>query len=269
MLSGKKKAPGPRWGDRGLRIYFILFSCYLFSPLAVLVLYAFNSTEYLTWPIKGVTLRWFGEAFGDSRLLLSLKNSILIASATTVFSTLIGGGLAYGLARFRFRGKTALEALNLLAVITYGVVSAVSVLLWFRSLGIPGGIWPTVLGHTTFIMPFSVMVIRDRLLNFDLQLEEAAMNLGATRARTFRDITLPLTMPAFLSAGLFCFTISLGEFLLSFFLIGNELTLPVYLYSLMRFSFTPAVNAAAVLVISFPAAAVVAAALFLKPKMGV
>jgi spermidine/putrescine transport system permease protein len=255
------------WGDRAFRVYYLLFFCYIFLPLAVLVLYAFNTSEYLTWPLQGMTLNWFHKAFDDSKLISALRNSVIIGLATTFFSTFIGGGLAYGLVRYRFRGKTLLEALNILAIITYGVVSAVSVLLWFRFLGIPGGIWPTILGHTTFIMPFAVMVIRDRLLNFDLEMEEAAMDLGATQLRTFWDITLPLIIPSVLAAALFCFTISLGEFLLAFFLIGNELTLPVYIYSLMRFTFTPAINAAAVLIISFPALAVIVVAIFFRHEV--
>jgi spermidine/putrescine transport system permease protein len=255
------------WRERAFRIYYILFLCYIFLPLAVLVLYAFNASEYLTWPLKGLTFHWFQKAFDDSKLILALKNSVIIGLVTTFFSTLIGGGLAYGLVRFRFRGKTLLEALNILVIITYGVVSAVSVLLWFRFPGIPGGIWLTILGHTTFIMPFAVMVIRDRLLNFDLEMEEAAMDLGATRLRTFRDVTLPLIIPSVIAAALFCFTISLGEFLLAFFLIGHELTLPVYIYSLMRFTFTPAVNAAAVLIISFPTLAVIVATVFFRHEV--
>ena len=255
------------WGDRIFRWYVGLYLVYLLLPLVILVLYAFNSSEYLTWPMKGFTLRWFAEAFADSRLLVATRNSVVIGLATTFFSTLFGMLLAYGLVRYRFRGQTLLETLNILAIITYGVVSAVSVLLWFRTLGIAGGIWPTIIGHTTFIMPFAVLVIRDRLLNFDRQVEEAAMDLGATPLRTFWDVTLPLIMPAMLAAGLFCFTISLGEFLLAFFLIGNELTLPVYLYGLMRFTFTPAVNAAAAMIISFPVLAVIIAALFFRREV--
>jgi spermidine/putrescine transport system permease protein len=261
---------GPRassWGERCLRIYVILFLCYILLPLAVLVLYSFHTSEYLTWPVTELTLHWFTKAFNDSKLIHALWNSIIIALATMFFSVLIGGGLAYGLVRYKFKGKAVLESLNILAIITYGIVSAVSVLLWFRFLRIPGGVWPTILGHTTFIMPFAVMVIRDRMLNFDIELEDAAMDLGAGRWRTLRDITVPLLMPAILAAGLFCFTISLGEFLLAFFLIGHELTLPVYLYSLMRFTFTPAVNAAAVLIITFPTIAVIVIAIFFKREV--
>jgi spermidine/putrescine transport system permease protein len=254
-------------GEKFLRVYVIIFLCYILLPLAVLILYAFNTSEYLTWPIRKFTLHWFREAFTDSRLLLALRNSVLIATATMFFSVLIGGGLSYGLVRYKFKGRAVLESLNILAIITYGIVSAVSVLLWFRFLGIPGGIWPTIIGHTTFIMPFAVLVIRDRLMNFDIQIEDAAMDLGAKRWRILKDITVPLLLPAILAAGLFCFTISLGEFLLAFFLIGNKITLPVYLYSLMRFTFTPAVNAAAVLIISFPTLAVIVVAIFFRREV--
>lgn len=247
-----------------MRLYVGLYLGYLLLPLGILVLYAFNDSEYLIWPPAGFTLKWFAAAFTDSRLLAATRNSVFIGLVSSALSTLVGTLLAYGLVRFRFRGRTALETINLLAIITYGVVSAVSVLLWFRTLGIAGGIWPTIIGHTAFIMPFAVMVVRDRLLNFDRRLEEAAMDLGANPLRTFRDVTLPLILPGVLAAALFCFTISMGEFLLAFFLIGNELTLPVYLYGLMRFTFTPAVNAAAAVIISVPVLAVVAAAVFFR-----
>jgi len=255
------------WGDSFFRLYLLLYLAYVLAPLIVIVLYAFNTSKYITWPIEGWTLKWFSDAFNDSRLIESLKNSVLIASATMVLSVVAATGFAYGMVRYKFRGKAVLETLNVLAIITYGIVCAVAVLLWFRTLGIPGGIGPTIIVHTTYIFPFAVMVIRDRLLNFDLELEEAAMDLGASRFRTLRDITLPLISPAILAAGLFCFTISLGEFLLAFFMIGNELTLPIYLYGKMRFTFTPAVNAAATMIIAFPVVVVILAATFFRREV--
>jgi spermidine/putrescine transport system permease protein len=196
----------------------VAYLIYVLFPLAVLVLYAFHSTEYQIWPMEGLTLQWFRELLDDSKLLLALKNSVLIGLATMFFSTLIGGGFAYGLVRYTFRGKAFLETLNILCIITYGVVSAVSVLLWFRMLGIHGGIWPTIVGHTTFIMPFAVMVIRDRLLNFDREIEEAAMDLGQPPS-TFWDVTL-LIMPSSWQQS-FCFTIS-GRVPSGFLSIGNR-----------------------------------------------
>ena len=255
------------WDERLLRLYVIIYLIYIILPLAILVLYAFNTSKYLIWPLKGLTLHWFYDAFSDDLLLEAIKNSVLIASVTTLFSTVIGTMLAYGLVRYTFRGKYLLEILNILAIITYGIVCAVSVLLWFRTLGISGGIWPTIVGHTTFIMPFAVLVVRDRLLNFDLELEEASMDMGANRLRTFFKVTLPLIVPAMLASALFCFTISLGEFLLAFFLIGHEMTLPVYIFGKMRFSFTPAVNAAAAMIVAFPTLAVALAAIFFRKEV--
>jgi spermidine/putrescine transport system permease protein len=261
------KRPRIQWGTRTLQLYVLIYILYILLPLAVLVLYAFNTSKYLAWPIQGLSLTWFEQALHDRQLLGALKNSVVIALATTGFSVVIATLFAYGLVRFKFRGKSVLETINVLAIITYGVVSAVTVKMWFRSLGIPGGIWPTIIAHTTFIMPFAVLPIRDRLLNFDLELEEAAMDLGATRLRTFFDITLPLIIPALLAGGLFCFTISLGEFLLSVFLIGNQMTLPVYLYGLMRFTFSPEVFAAATFIVAFPIITVIVAAIFFRNEV--
>lgn len=255
------------WGDRLFRIYVLLYILYVLLPLAVVVLYAFNTSEYLIWPLEGLTLDWFGAALDDSKLMAALTNSLTIATATMVLSIIIGTTFAYGLVRFRFRGKALLETVNVLAIITYGVVSAISVLVWFRTLGIPLGLWATVIAHTTFIMPFGFMVIRDRLLNFDTALEEAAMDLGAGRLRTLCDITIPLITPAIIAAGMFCFTISLGEFLLSLFLNGTDLTLPVYIYSRMRFDFTPSVNAAATMIVSFPILVVILVAIFFRREV--
>lgn len=261
------RRPRIQLGTMTLQLYVLVYILYILLPLVVLVLYAFNPSKYLSWPIEGFSLMWFEQAVNNSQLLGALKNSVVIALVTTVFSVIIATLLAYGLVRFKFRGKSVLETINVLAIITYGVVSAVTVKMWFRSLGIPGGIWPTIIGHTTFIMPFAVLPIRDRLLNFDIELEEAAMDLGATRLRTFFDITLPLIVPALLAGALFCFTISLGEFLLSVFLIGNKMTLPVYLYGLMRFTFTPEVFAAATFIVAFPLIAVIVAAIFFRNEV--
>lgn len=245
----------------------LVYILYILTPLVVVILYAFNTSEYLTWPLAGLTLDWFGAAFDDSKLVAALGNSVTIALVTMVLSVVIGTLFAYGMVRLKFRGKSVLETVNVLAIITYGIVSAVSVLVWFKTLDVPNGMWTTVIAHTTFIMPFGITVIRDRLLNFDLQLEEAAMDLGASRLRTLRDITIPLIFPAMLAAGMFCFTISLGEFLLSLFLNGSDVTLPVYIYSRMRFDFTPTVNAAATMIVAFPVLLVIFVGIFFRREV--
>lgn len=249
------------------RAYVGLFLGYLFLPLIVLVVFAFNTGDRLIWPPQLLSLRWFGEAFSDRRIVDALANSVVIAIATTILSVVIATMTAYGLARYHFRGKRLLETVNLLAIITYGIVSTVALLLWLTALGISGGVVPTIIGHTTFLFPFGVLIVRDRLLNFDMELELASMDLGATRPRTFFQVTLPLIAPSITAAAILIFLASLGEFLLSFFLIGNTSTLPVFLASQMRFALTPTVNAVATVMVVVPIIGVGVAALFLRREV--
>jgi spermidine/putrescine transport system permease protein len=140
---GQTSLPRIGWGRRIIQLYVFVYFLYIIVPLVVLVLYAFNTTEYLVWPLAGLTLDWFYEAFTDSRLVQALQNSIFIAFSTMVFSCIVATAFAYGLVRYKFRGKAALETLNILAIITYGIVCAVALLLWFRTLGISGGLLAT------------------------------------------------------------------------------------------------------------------------------
>jgi spermidine/putrescine transport system permease protein len=126
----------------------------------------------------------------------------------------------------------------------------VSLLIFFVSLGMESGVLTTILGHTTYLFPFVVVLLSARLLNFDLALEEAAMDLGASPLRTFVDVTLPLVAPAIVAGALFVFTLSFTDFILSFFLIGNSNTLPTYIFSMIRYFMTPEVNAIATIVIA-------------------
>lgn len=249
------------------RVYVGLFLGYLFAPLAILVIFAFDTAERPSWPPQGLTLRWFGEAFGNAQLMHALANSLLIGVATTLLSLVVATLTAYGLTRFEFRGKRLLETINLMVIVMYGIVSAVALLLWLSVLGVTGGVWPTIVGHTTFMFPLGVLVIRDRLLNFDEELEYASMDLGASRIGTFLRITLPLITPALFAAALLIFLQSFGEFLLSFFLIGMDTTLPVFLASEMRFGLTPAVNAVATVLIAGPVIAVVIAAIYIRREV--
>jgi spermidine/putrescine transport system permease protein len=264
-LSAERTSENRRsWGAAALRAYVGLYMLYVLLPIAIIVLYAFNSTRYLIWPPAGLSFQWFEQALSDHRLIDAFTNSMVIAFATMILCTVLGLGFAYGLVRYKFRGKTILETFNLLPIITYGVISGLSLLLLFRTAGLPTGVPATIIGHTVFIMPFAVLMIVARLTDFDTALEDAAMDLGAKPLRTFFDITLPLILPAVMAAALFSFTLSLDEFIIAFFLIGNELTLPVYLFAMMRFSFTPAVNAIATIIIGLSVLLVAMIGVFFK-----
>jgi spermidine/putrescine transport system permease protein len=235
--------------DRVYQAYVLLVLVFIFLPIVVVVRYAFNPSRYFTWPPEGLTTEWFGLALSNVPLMEAFTNSIVIALATTAISTVLGTLTAFGLVRYRQAGKRALNGLVLVPIVTYGIIAAVSLLIFFQYLEVRTGLATTVVGHTTYLFSFVVVVVTARLLNFDTSLEEAAMDLGARPARTFLDVTLPLVMPAVIAGALFVFTLSFDDFILSFFLIGNTNTLPTYIFGMIRYFMTPEVNAIATLVI--------------------
>jgi spermidine/putrescine transport system permease protein len=237
------------WTDLVHKLYVAAVLAFIFAPIAVVVRYAFNPSQFFVWPPAGFTLGWFDKALNNPPLLEAFWNSVVIALATTGLSTALGTLTAFGIVRYLRTGRRALNALILLPIVTYGIIAAVSLLIFFNSLNLEAGVGTTILGHTTYLFSFVVVVLTARLLNFDVSLEEAAMDLGARPARTFVDITLPLVMPAIVAGALFVFTLSFDDFILSFFLIGSSNTLPTYIFAMIRYFMTPEVNAIATIVI--------------------
>lgn len=238
-----------RWSEVIYRLYILMVLGFVFMPILVTIRYAFSTSRYFVWPPAGFTLDWFREALGNPLLIEAFKNSIVISLATMLASTILGTISAFGMARLAFKGKRAINVLFLLPIVTYGIIAAVSLLIFFSAIDFEPGVVATIMGHTTFLFPFVVVVVGARLVNFDVSLEEAAMDLGARPVRTFFDVTLPLISPAIIAGALFVFTLSFDDFILSFFLIGNTNTMPTYIFGLIRYFMTPAVNAAATLVI--------------------
>jgi spermidine/putrescine transport system permease protein len=238
-----------RWPEVIYRLYILAVLGFVFLPIVVTIRYAFGTSRYFVWPPTGFTLVWFDEALGNPLLLEAFKNSLIIAFSTMVLATALGTVSAFGMARVAFKGKQAINGLFLLPIVTYGIIAAVSLLIFFNAINFKPGVVATILGHTTFLFPFVLVVVSARLVNFDVSLEEAAMDLGARPVRTFFDVTLPLISPAIIAGALFVFTLSFDDFILSFFLIGNTNTMPTYIYGLIRYFMTPAVNAAATMVI--------------------
>lgn len=237
------------WSEIIYRLYIAMVLIFIFLPIVVTIRYAFGTARYFVWPPTGFTLDWFDKAFHNSLLIEAFQNSIVIALATTALATVLGTITAFALARIAFKGKNAMGVLVLLPIVTYGIVAAISLLIFFNSIDFERGLWTTIFGHTTFLFPFVVVVVGARLANFDVSLEEASMDLGARPVRTFFDITLPLITPAIIAGALFVFTLSFDDFILSFFLIGNTNTIPTYIFGLIRYFMTPEVNAAATMVI--------------------
>ena len=217
---------------------------FLFLPIVSLIIVSFNSASLTSLPIDGWSLRWH-EAFFDNRAAwAALGTSLGVALACAVVTTILGLMAAYGLVRLQFRGKRLLQALIVLPIIVPHLVFGIDLLLFFKAIGISPNAFTVCIAHIVLAFPFAVLLISTSLSGFDPTLEDAAQDLGANERRTFFRVTLPLIAPGVVSAILVSFTVSFDEFVVSFFVSGKGVvTLPLFLYSELRFSVTPEINA--------------------------
>jgi spermidine/putrescine transport system permease protein len=247
-------------GARALRLFFAFVVVFLYAPIAVLIVFSFNNSEIPSFPLSGFTLHWYREFLANSDLRGALLTSAIIATLSSLGAVLLGVLASIALVRRRFRAKPAASALLLSPLVIPYVVFGVSLLLLFHTLGIQRSILTVVIGHVVICIPYTILVVMPRLQQIDVSLEEAAYDLGASRLRTFRAITLPLILPAVVSAFLIAFTTSFDEYAVASFVVGTRVTFPIYLYSALRFpSQLPQVIAVAVVVITVSLAVVVVA----------
>jgi spermidine/putrescine transport system permease protein len=232
-----------------LRAAAIAFFVYLYAPILILLVLSFNVSQQATiW--EGFSTRWYGVVLANPDLVRAGRNSLLVATTATLAATTIATLAALALDRAAFRGRRAVEALVGLPLLVPEIVTAVATLLCFVLLGVRLGLLTVVLAHTTFCIPFAYLPIRARLADMDPRLAEAAMDLYATRAATFRRITLPLLWPGILSGAMLAFIISLDDFVITYFVSGaGATTLPVYIYGMIRIGISPEVNAVSALML--------------------
>jgi spermidine/putrescine transport system permease protein len=228
----------------------ILDLLFLYAPVVVLIIFSFNASK-LSAGWEGFSLQWYGKLFGDEALLSAATNSLIVASVSTVLAAILGLLTAVALERRPFRGQSGFEAVLLMPIVIPEIMMGVAMLLFFVILGLPLSLTTMVIAHTIFNFPVAALIMRARLRKVDPRLEEAARDLGATPWQAFRRITLPLLMPGIIGAVLMAFTLSLDDFLISFFLAGvGSTTLPVKVYGMLKTTVTPEVNAlSAVLVV--------------------
>src|SRR5438445_504765 len=249
-------------GLRLLRGFFALVVVFLYAPIVILLVFSFNNSELQSFPLSGFTLHWYHQFLTNSDLRGALETSAIIAALSSVGAVLLGTLASIALARRRFRGKALISALLLSPLVIPFVVFGISLLLLFHALGIPRSILTVVIGHIVISLPYTILVLMPRIQQIDVSLEEAAYDLGASRLRTFRSITLPLILPAVMSAYLIAFTTSFDEYAVASFVVGPRATFPIFLYSALRFpSQLPQVIAVAVVVIVLSLVVVVAAEL--------
>lgn len=242
-VSGLPKPKVPAFGQRTLTWYAITIFLFLYLPILILVIYSFNANKVIgVW--QGFSLHWYQELFRDAALASALKVSLWIAFWSTILSVAIGTITAIAMERYNFAGKLPLDAILYLPIIIPDIVMALSLLLFFVLVAVPLSRETVLIAHVAFNISYVVVVIRARLAGMNKQLEEAAADLGADEWTTFRRITFPLLMPGVISAALMAFTMSLDDFVITFFVSGpGSTTLPVRVYSMIKFGVTPEINA--------------------------
>jgi ABC-type spermidine/putrescine transport system permease subunit II len=232
-----------------LKIYSIIVVIYLLFPLFIITLFSFNSTPAISFPIRGLSLRWYGEVFRNPIFISSLKNSLLVASFTTLLCVSVGILAALATTRYKFRLKGAVRGLFLLPLSLPGLFIGISLLSYFISLQIKLSLGTVIIGHLIYTLPYFFLVASTRLERFDRILEEAAQDLGCTPWQTFWKVNFPIIAPSIIGAATIVFALSFDEFLITFFVIGTESTLPMLVWSMMRRSIDPRVNAISVVLI--------------------
>lgn len=236
----------PRW----LRWHAVVVYAFLLTPVVVLVVFSFSASRFsAVW--GGFTVDWYLRLAHNERVLEALRNSLLVATLATLLATGLGTLGAVALARLRFRGRTALEALMYLPMVLPELVLGIALLMFFVLVTpLPLGLATITLAHSVFGTAYVLLLVRTRLQGLDPHLEEAARDLGASSAQVFTRITLPLIMPGVIGGALLAFTLSFDDFVVAFFVTGpGASTLPIEIYSMVKRGVTPEINALATLIL--------------------
>lgn len=247
----QKLRPAPlEYGrKRWLKTILVISFVFLYFPIIALIAFSFNnSRRNVTW--EGFTFDYYVKAFNNASLHDALMNSLIVAFWSTILSTIIGSMLGLALYRYRFAMKGPFEGLIHLPIVIPEICMAVAMLAFFALLDIRLGLFTIAVSHIAFSFPFVAVVVRSRMAGFDESLEEASRDLGASTWQTFWNVTLPYMMPGVVAGALLAFTLSLDDFLITFFTSGpGSTTFPVKIYSMVRQSVTPEVNAASTVLI--------------------
>ena len=224
------------------KLFVILVLLFNYLPIIVVVVYSFNASKYSNW--AGFSLQWYEKLFGNSQILRSLNNSLILAFSSCGLSILIGTAGAVGMARSRFRTQGLLENVSMIPMMMPEIILGMAYLAFFSIIRIPFGILTLIIAHTTFCIPYIFINVQSRLVGLDPAYVEAARDLGASPTRAFYDVTLPLITPAILSGALLSFAMSMDDVVISFFVTGTTSnTLPLQVYSMLKMGVTPEVNA--------------------------
>lgn len=222
---------------------------FLYLPIAFLVLFSFQEADTPGFPITGLTLHWYEVMLSNSAIHSALLNSVIVAVVVALIATVIGTMAAFPLVRGGIRYPGGARILFTLPIMIPGVLLGLGLLVFISLLNIQLGLHTVIAGHLVFTTPFIVLIVAARLQGFDRRLEWAAADLGAGSLQTLRHIVLPLIAPAIIAGALMSVTLSIDEFVVTFFTIGPQLTLPLYIITQIKFGVTPEVNALATVIL--------------------
>lgn len=221
---------------RLLLAYTILLIALVYLPVVLIPVFSVNDSEFVALPLQGFTWKWYADLSSNAAMLDALRNSLVLGLAVALVSTVIGVLTAYSLIDLQPRIRRLVVGFATLPIVMPGIIVGISLLiLLVRVLGLNLNLWTVGLGHLVLCCPFSVLVILSRLDGFDRHLVEAARDLGESEFGILRRVILPLCWPALVASVLLCYTLSFDEFVVSYFLSGVDVTLPVYIYSQLRF----------------------------------
>lgn len=219
---------------------------FLYLPIFFLVLFSFNEPRTPGLPITGLTLHWYEVAAANDVLLDAVRNSLVVSMIVALLATLIGTMAAFALVRGRLRHADSIRIVSTMPIMLPGILLGIGLLIFFRRvLDLELSLLTVIAGHLVFTIPFVVLIVAARLQGFDRRLEWAAADLGADSRQSLRYVILPLIWPAIAAGALISVTLSIDEFIITFFTVGPQVTLPLYIYTQVKFGVTPEVNAVA------------------------
>ncbi|MEJ7842145.1 MAG: ABC transporter permease [Rubrobacter sp.] len=246
---GSRKGAMGGLPDWGLLLGSVLVYLFLYAPIAVLIFFSFNSTRS-TQVWTGFSFEWYGQLLADPTILQAFRTSLTVGVIATLIATVIGTMTALALSRHSFRGRAVSDTAIYAATVMPEIVVGVSLLVFFVAVGFQLGITTIVIAHVAFTVSFVTIVVRARLSGMDRSVEEAAQDLGASPIQTFFRVTLPLILPGVMAGALLAFTLSFDDFVITFFISGvGSSTLPLKIYSMIKFGVSPVINALSTVVL--------------------
>jgi spermidine/putrescine transport system permease protein len=242
-----------------LRLVVYTILAFLLMPLIVIVLFSFNASPSLSFPITGFSLRWYRDLFANPQLTASIMTSFQIAAAVALVTLVLGACASLAWLRLGIRGRAVIELLCVVPIAMPGLFLGVSLLVLFSQTGTPLSSATIVAAHVLLTLPMLMVAMRARLALFDPFLEEASRDLGASPIETFARVTLPMMSPTLVASTILAFAISLDEFVVTAFVAGTETTLPMFVWSMMRRTVTPTINAISTLALALSMVALILA----------